>query len=271
MIEDCAYRRLLDHYYATEQQLPKEIRKLHNICRATTAAEKKAVETVVSSFFAETESGYSNRRCDEVIAAYRELTERNRENGHRGGRPVGSRKKKPSGFFLGSPVGSQTVSQVVSETEPKPNPEKRQPETINHKPEENTNTPLTPLGGDAASPRGFVPPTVPEVAAYCGERKNFVDPQVFVDFYTSKGWMVGRNRMRDWKSAVRTWEKSDGRNSAVGAGVVAVRGGVPSREQQREERQLDTIAKWLDEQTAGVQPGEVCQSNGSPVCLEAHG
>ena len=148
MIEDCAYRRLLDHYYATEQKLPKEIRKLHNICRATTAAEKKAVETVVSNFFTETESGYSNSRCDEVIAGYQGLSERNRENGHRGGRPVGSRNKKPTGFSLGSPVGSQTVSQVVSQAEPKPNPEKRQPETINHKPEpENTNTPPNPQRG----------------------------------------------------------------------------------------------------------------------------
>lgn len=54
----------------------------------------------------------------------------------------------------------------------------------------------------------FVPPAVEEVQAYCLERRNTVDPQTFVDFYTSKGWMVGKNKMKDWKSAVRTWERN---------------------------------------------------------------
>lgn len=57
----------------------------------------------------------------------------------------------------------------------------------------------------------FVPPTVEEVREYCNERKNTVDAEAFVDFYASKGWMVGKNKMKDWKAAVRTWEKS--RNS----------------------------------------------------------
>lgn len=54
----------------------------------------------------------------------------------------------------------------------------------------------------------FVPPTVEEVAAYCKERGNMVDAETFVDFYSSKGWMVGKNKMKDWKSAVRTWERN---------------------------------------------------------------
>lgn len=53
----------------------------------------------------------------------------------------------------------------------------------------------------------FTPPTVEEVAAYCHERQNRVDAQRFVDFYEAKGWMVGRSKMKDWKAAVRTWEK----------------------------------------------------------------
>ena len=53
----------------------------------------------------------------------------------------------------------------------------------------------------------FTPPTLDEVSAYCRERQNSVDPEKFIDFYQSKGWMVGRNRMKDWKAAVRTWEK----------------------------------------------------------------
>lgn len=54
----------------------------------------------------------------------------------------------------------------------------------------------------------FVPPTVEEVAAYCLERKNKVDAAYFVDHYTSNGWKVGKQNMKDWKAAVRTWEKN---------------------------------------------------------------
>ena len=59
-----------------------------------------------------------------------------------------------------------------------------------------------------AHKKHFAPPTVEEVKAYCLERKNKVDPQKFVDFYACKGWMVGKNHMKDWKASVRTWEKN---------------------------------------------------------------
>ena len=54
----------------------------------------------------------------------------------------------------------------------------------------------------------FIPPTLEEVEAYCFERQNNVDPQKFIDHYSSNGWKVGRNPMKDWKAAVRTWERS---------------------------------------------------------------
>lgn len=57
----------------------------------------------------------------------------------------------------------------------------------------------------------FTPPTVEEVKAYCTERGNNVDAEYFVDWYTTKDWMVGKNKMKDWKAAVRTWEKGEGR------------------------------------------------------------
>ena len=55
--------------------------------------------------------------------------------------------------------------------------------------------------------RAFAPPSVQDVREYCQERKNNIDPEVFVDFYASKGWKVGKNPMKDWKACVRTWEK----------------------------------------------------------------
>ncbi len=53
----------------------------------------------------------------------------------------------------------------------------------------------------------FTPPTINEVTAYCLERKNQVDAEYFIDFYASKGWMIGKNKMKDWKSALRRAEK----------------------------------------------------------------
>lgn len=52
----------------------------------------------------------------------------------------------------------------------------------------------------------FTPPTLEEVINYCKERNNSVDPQRFINFYESKGWMVGKNKMKDWRASVRTWE-----------------------------------------------------------------
>ena len=52
-----------------------------------------------------------------------------------------------------------------------------------------------------------IPPSVEEVRAYCLERNNGIDAQAFVDFYTSKDWMIGKNKMKDWKASVRTWER----------------------------------------------------------------
>ena len=53
----------------------------------------------------------------------------------------------------------------------------------------------------------FIAPTVEEVAAYCKERNNGIDAESFVAFYASKGWFVGKNKMKDWRQAVITWEK----------------------------------------------------------------
>ena len=58
--------------------------------------------------------------------------------------------------------------------------------------------------------RAFQKPSVEEVSDYCRERNNNVDAQAFVDFYESKGWIIGKDKMKDWKAAVRTWERRQG-------------------------------------------------------------
>lgn len=55
----------------------------------------------------------------------------------------------------------------------------------------------------------FIKPSLEEVKAYCAERHNNVDAERFLNYYDSNGWKVGKNPMKDWKAAVRTWEQSD--------------------------------------------------------------
>lgn len=52
----------------------------------------------------------------------------------------------------------------------------------------------------------FTPPSVQEVFDYCQKRGNGIDAKMFIDSYEAKGWMIGKNKMKDWKAAVRTWE-----------------------------------------------------------------
>jgi hypothetical protein len=54
--------------------------------------------------------------------------------------------------------------------------------------------------------KNFTPPTLQEVKNYCQERNNTVNPEKWISHYQSNGWKVGKNSMKDWKAAVRTWE-----------------------------------------------------------------
>ena len=62
----------------------------------------------------------------------------------------------------------------------------------------------------------FSPPSVEDVREYCKEKGYNVDPERFVDYYTSNGWKVGSNPMKDWKAAVRKWAECDEHYSRPG-------------------------------------------------------
>lgn len=87
------------------------------------------------------------------------------------------------------------------------NDTKAKAKAINNNPPISPNGDMPPKKGEAQ--KRFAPPTVEEVSAYCLSRSNGVDPGRFVDYYTSNGWKVGKNPMKDWKAAVRTWEKGE--------------------------------------------------------------
>ena len=66
----------------------------------------------------------------------------------------------------------------------------------------------------------FTPPTPEEVTAYAKERGKAIDGDRFVDFYVSKGWMVGKNKMKDWKAAVRNWTRAEKPTAPKSSGPV---------------------------------------------------
>lgn len=66
---------------------------------------------------------------------------------------------------------------------------------------------------EAKESKRFAKPSLEEVSAYCRERGNDVDAKTFIDFYEAKGWKIGKNSMKDWKAAVRTWEAKDRKES----------------------------------------------------------
>ena len=118
-----------------------------------------------------------------------------------------SRKKAESG----KRGGEHEANGKQTESKPKANGKQtaREKEKEKEKEKEGENEIEEEDDSPPPTPSTFTPPTVSEVLDYCRERKNRVDPQRFVDFYTSKGWMVGKTKMKDWRAAVRTWEKDD--------------------------------------------------------------
>lgn len=140
---------------------------------------------------------------DRAQESYVQVVEKNRANGQLGGRP---RKPRETQRNPEKPTETQNNPHKPNETQ------KTQIEIESEiKTEINTPLPNGNKGSKAATPptreTRFSPPSLEEVQAYISERGSAVDAQQFVDFYASKGWMVGKNRMKDWKAAVRTWEK----------------------------------------------------------------
>ena len=75
-----------------------------------------------------------------------------------------------------------------------------------------TNTNLT----DSNKKAFFKKPTLDDVKDYCIERNNNIEAEAFLDFYESKDWKIGKNKMKDWKAAVRTWERRETKTQSMG-------------------------------------------------------
>lgn len=144
------------------------------------------------------------------------------ENGCKGGRPkkeVEEQKTDENGDY--SKDSKAKDNQNGTESQPNGKQEEAENKPINNlgktesKPNENdndnenVNVNVNDNGSRGTTRKRFVRPTLDEVKQYCVERHNSVDAQRFIDFYSSKGWLVGNQPMKDWKAAVRTWEQRE--------------------------------------------------------------
>lgn len=176
LLEHAIYRHLLDSYYLNEK--PIETQRVIRRLRLVSQNELDALDAVLNDFFKPSECGkfWNHKRCDTEIAQYQARAETARVNGSKGGRP-----KKPK--------KTQRVNSA--------NPEKpSQKLTNNHKPITNKE-----------KGKGFSKPTPSQVSDYASEKSLDVDGDSFCDFYSSKGWKVGSQPMKDWKAAARQWHR----------------------------------------------------------------
>lgn len=109
------------------------------------------------------------------------------------------------GAFGGAPKGNKNAKKNNPETTPNDNV------NVNVNENDNDIPPVAPPSGedtpkDKMKQKRFTPPTVEEVRSFVTEHGYSVDAEKFVNFYASKGWVVGRSPMKDWRAAVRTWE-----------------------------------------------------------------
>jgi hypothetical protein len=111
------------------------------------------------------------------LKRYESICLRNKENGQKGGRPK-QKPKKPSGLNGNpkNPVGADSDSDSDN-------------------------------GIGIDKERYIIPPPVFLITKYCKERNNGIDANYFYDWYQTRGWKVGKDKMKDWQSAIRTWEQ----------------------------------------------------------------
>lgn len=139
-------------------------------------------------------------RMDADNEKYQKTCEARREAGKKGGRPKAEQKNHDEAEKADASEENQKEAKKANGFFEKQNNPDIDNDIDNDKKES------TLKGTKEKSPR-FIPPTIDDVMEYCKEKRLNVDCQRFVDFYESKGWMIGKNKMKDWRAAVRNWAR----------------------------------------------------------------
>lgn len=147
-------------------------------------------------------------QMDRDRSKYQETIEKRREAGKQGGRPKANgsdeKAKKANGFSE-----KQTEAKKADNVNENDNVDVNVNVNVNENVDEDEKEKKKGTNVPKEKSR-FVPPSVENVTEYCRENDyRYVDANYFVDFYISKNWYVGKNKMKDWKAAVRNWQRQE--------------------------------------------------------------
>lgn len=204
-VERALYRDAIELYYDTEKPLPSDFDWLCRRLIATTEEEKAALKYILDEFFTLTGDVYSHDYCDEEIESYRSNKKAKSLAGKASAKARADKAESRKQQRVSK--NQQTLNECSTEREQ--NPTNQEPVTSNHKPRKDTVENLPKR-------KTFTPPTLEEVSSYCRERGNSISPERWHDYYSANGWKVGKNPMKDWKAAVRTWENNDSQKPTDG-------------------------------------------------------
>lgn len=193
LLEHGIYRTLLDSYYLEERPLCADDAKLMRSHNVRTSEEKEAFRNIMDDFFVLTEDGYRHSACDEVLEAIYEKSEKARQSAAKRWDKHANASKKNAN---------------ASESQTERNANGMLPNT--QYPIPNNPSKENGVANAPAQRKRFTPPEVKDVRLYFFERTenrelSFKEGEKFINHYESNGWLVGKNKMKDWKAAVRNW------------------------------------------------------------------
>jgi uncharacterized protein YdaU (DUF1376 family) len=182
-----AYIKLLCHAWLNGGKLDKDAtsnaRAMQRLCLCNANDAERIIKNVLEVFFFDDGNGYLyNERQLEI---WEEVHCKSLKAKEKAEKAALARWGKRDNATSNATSNQQAM---LEQCQPKPKP----------KPKENKK-----------KIERFIKPTLEEISEYCKERKNYVNPESFLDHYEANGWMVGKNKMKDWKATVRNWERRD--------------------------------------------------------------
>ena len=191
----------------------------------------------------EPESEGIERTVFELVKPQIDANNKRYLNGTKGGRPK-TKKEPNNNQTITKPEPSD--NQTITKKEPNHNQAVTKPEpnvNVNVNVNDNDNEKIC---NTVTKTKRFVPPTLEDVIGYCQETGRKMDAERFIDFYSSKGWMVGKNKMKDWKAAVRNWTKQD-RDGQIVKPKPTGFNNFEQRDTNYDELVTDQVMAWIKE------------------------
>lgn len=194
-------------YYESISALPddEQLKLYKAICAYALNEELNEMSGVVFAMF---------NIIKPTLDSSRKKAENGAAGGHAGEGKEKQRKSKPKAK---NSKNKAKENQVESESKDKAMYEEKQDESNSEIKNENEIENKIDIEIENKK-KSFIPPTVEEAEQYCRECGFDIDAEYFVDYYTACGWMVGRRKMRDWRAAIRYWNKNQKNRNISGGG-----------------------------------------------------